>query len=317
MAQWEPIFWGGQEGFSAFAVDTPQDLADGTISTAPLTHLLVGYGNVPGYTYTPNTRPVRSAGAYAPVAYSHHRAEYTVDNSLVISTGANCLKFLQAAVRTSGTTVFPAINKYQCLPVISYMGGFIGACDTARDAEWLARACMFNTLTMSFSQGAEATAQFQLWPLAMDFAPSATVPTVTPAAIATAGDVPYVYQNMLFNVGSNEDSPGITSLTITVNNNLRRKGTRQNANGILANAARSINVGPEDISIQVTLDATPAYSALAALGNISVVLSDGTTTRTIALSGVNFLQSTAQNSNAPDADPTFTAAITGSQLTIS
>lgn len=317
MAQWEPIFWGGQEGFSAFAVDEPQALADGAISTAPVTHLLAGYGNVPGYNVNPNTRPVRSAGAYAPVAYSHHRSEYTVDNSMVIGTGANCLQFLQAAVRTSATSIFPAINKYQCLPTISYMGGFIGACDTDRTAAWLARACMFNTLSLSFSQGQEATAQFQLWPLAMDFETAATVPTVTASAIATAGLVPYVYQNLAFNVGANEDSPGITSLVITINNNLRRKGTRQNANGILANAARAINVGPEDITVQVTLDATPAYTSNTALGNISAVLSDGTTTRTIAMTGVNFVQSSAQNTSAPDADPTFTASITGSQITIS
>src|SRR4051812_41554345 len=104
--QWQPIYWGGQEGFGAFAADTPISTQDVAISGAPDTFALAGYGNVPGYNVNPNTTPVRAAGAYQPVKYVNHRMEYTVDNQIDISTGANCLKFLQAAMRTTASDVY-------------------------------------------------------------------------------------------------------------------------------------------------------------------------------------------------------------------
>jgi len=317
MAQWEPFYYGGQEGFMTYAAETgiltPKDAP---VIGAPGTQLLAGLANVPGYNVNDNTAPVRGAGAARAVTFLPMRREFTIDNQILLSAGAATKLFLQSALRATPNATIANANRHLCLPLISVGGGAIGACDTARTSKWLARYAMFNTLTLTFAENQPATAAFQLWPLYIEQNATYTVPAISETSILAVSGQPFAFQHLSFSIGATQYETGITSATISVNNKLRRVGTRNPvASDPTSRAARQIVTDGEDVTINLSMNAPLEFAGETTIGTIVVALTDGVSTITITVTA-NWHANSGQNSTAPDGAYGYSASILSSSLAI-
>lgn len=316
---WSPYYLSGQEGYMAFAAGamvTPEtQAAPGSYAGVPA---LIGYTNVPGFTMNENTAPVRGAGSPRPLVFLNQRREFTIDNTLILSAGAATKQFLKFALRGTSNGDIAAEYRHQCLGVLDIMGGALGACDENRDNPWLGLHGMFNTLNITIGENQPPTAQFQIWPITVSSALGYELPDITDVALVTAGGVPFGFQHLSFVLGSSpystDYSANIQSVSIAVNNNLRRKGTRPPSDDDYNRCVRQIQVGAEDITVTLNLHAPIPQTG--SLGQLNAVLTDGTDTLTISLT-TNQLSQQAQNSTAPEAEFSYSGTIMSSGISIS
>jgi hypothetical protein len=328
MAVWAPYYNTGQEGFlAAMPVAASPSSADGISAPSLGSSLaLVGYSNSLGFSETSNTIPIRSAGSPRALAHLRQRREFTITGSVVLSSTAVLAQFLRSALRdtTVGATVasgqIAAASRYQCLPMLHLAFGAVGQCLTGRDRIFTGYFAMFNSLVITLAENQPPTAQFEIWPMAISKTASPTLPTISDAALITAGGVPYGFQHLGYSYsgqasGYTDMSPGMTGMTISINNNLRRGGTRHYASGDdFSQAARVIKVG--DQVVTTTLQTTdPLPDDGTALGTATAAITDGTTTLSI-ITTLNARTTLGLQPVETNGDHAYTAELDGSAVTI-
>lgn len=279
MALIAPVPRTGAASLFAYASEagmlSPEDSAAALDST--LTLAMVGYTNSPGYTRPNALAEVRSAGMRAVAKYVGGRPEPVQSVTMTLGDAAGVYGFLQQAFASEGA------GTHMCMPVIASAVAYLNQCGASGQAyQRLGRYGQINRLSVNFRLGQPVTASVEIWPLYINPSGGATMPTVTPAAIRTAGGEVFMYADAALSFGSDDYTAHLRSFTITIDNLLTREGQRPySQGGWLARAPGSVYSLGQRTSLQLEqADALPvglldgadngAFTAVMTLGAVDI-----------------------------------------------
>jgi hypothetical protein len=280
-----------QEGFLAMGLETGMPAPDVVTLGASPSLFLVGYADVPGMDAPEGTAPIAPTGTYKPVAFLPGRREPIVNGSIVLGAGAGPEKLIQAAMRELSSWTG---GRHLCQPVVAFAGGAVGACDATRSSMWLARCCLIDTLSLNMQFGQPATIQFSAPALALQRnVTPLTSSVVNHNALAAAGGEPFGWQHVTLLIGGIDYTPLLASLQLQISNGVTRKLMRKllaggNSNA-LTRAARDLQPGVQNVNFGLGLAGklpatlTDNGGSTLNLGQIDVILSDGTASHTFSV----------------------------------
>jgi hypothetical protein len=322
----------GASGYFVYAGELGAAWPAPDVATSPslaASLALTGYTSIVGSQKNEGTFEILAAGLAIPVDNVQGRREPVISGTMYLSTGSASKAFLQSASRYTSTVTIPDTARHHCMPIWAAGFGYID-CDAASTSRELARFCMTNTLSITAQIGQPAQATFEAWPLYIDEDSAVALPTISEAAIRTAGGNIYTfadaYMEITDSVGTTLDYIGmVDNVSIQVSNNLRRRGQHHVAATGDADArsrsARDIVPGIQRAG--VTLGMTgPLPAALrnatgdaTRWGTLALTFTDGVSPITIA-TGRNVVSVRGQNPSAPDADLSYTVTLMASGFAI-
>lgn len=313
----DAVYREGHEGYIAVGYETGDNstgMKGPHNTTLPTTPSLaaIGYASTPTINNPRNPQPVRAAGSYRPLGFKRGRLGPTISGSIILGGGVAAKKFLQAAPRSSSTSVIPSTNRFMCKPVLAIGGGAASSCQASRGYLYAARFAMLSSLRIAGQMEGNVTADYEAMALKIEM--DDNPPTaLTEEQIITAGGTPYTLNELTFTTDDDDElSPIIDSFALTIADSIRPRGWHAPTDGDFAYAPRQLTAGNETITLELGLaDRLPT-----APGTLTIVMYNGVETITIAIGGLE-LGDDSQGGGDVDSPFNFSANLMATQVTIS
>jgi hypothetical protein len=308
------IYREGHEGILVVGYETGMLAPDATALPAAPALDVIGYSGLPEIDIPEAAQLVRGVGSYRALGTVNGRRTPKMSGHVILSGGAGCKKFLQAAFRSTSSAVIADVNRFMCKPVLALGGGAASSCDTGRNMGYMLRYAMLASMKITLTMDDMAALEYEAQ--ALTAATDGTQTARTESQLVAAGGTPFLFQHASLTDQAGVDYADIVEgVTITQTDVLRVRGIRPPQAGgdtnALTRAGRQITVGNETITLELTLnDIMPSNPT-----SLTLALDNGSETISIAITGLSSPDRTMSSAET-DGPMAFTTTILATQVAI-